>query len=261
MSNMNLSNNSSGTTLQSFFLVTTNSGEDIGVVAGATLKPGQTTNSAWFNVDSGDTDTFMVFFVDQDNVFWQSNGMVANLDSGKSWSVNVSVSGDPGQLQMGLTADAGGGEQQTFGPWPLSQIGCVDMVPMGSPPANANCMGLWNLPGSTEFAVYYLVATNSGEDIGVLAGSRLPAGGASAGYAGFNVDRRDTNTFMLFFVDHGGTFWQSNGIVANLPSGDATVVGMNVFNQGGLQMAIQSPVWSAKQGPIFKVGTVYTPGG
>jgi hypothetical protein len=254
---MCLTNASADTTLATFFLVTTNSGEDVGVLAGADLETGQTTNAAWFNVDRFDTDTFMIFFTDQNGTFWQSNGDVANLDSGDTWTVTVTVSGSVGQLQMGLRAN-----DESFGPWPVFKVGSVNVPPGGDPPSNGNYMDLYNVTLDTTFAVYFLIVTNSGKDIGVLAGTSLAAQSGVTGFAPFNVDRGDTNTWIMLLVDQSGRFWQSNGIESNLPSRDYSTAGVIVSGDaslGQLEMVINTSYYATGTLPIFPVGTVYTP--
>jgi hypothetical protein len=255
MSSMSLMNKSTDTTLVTFFLVATNSGEDIGVLAGTKLEQGMATNSAWFNVDRGDTDTFMVFFVDQSGVFWQSNGEVANLSHRDNWAVSVNVSGSAaGGLEMALNASG-----DSYGPWPIYKVATVNPPP-GGPPSGGNYMNLYDQSNDTDLAVYFQVVTNSGRDIGVLAGDVRSE--HSTGFASFPVDPGDTNTFMILFADQNGKFWQSNGQEANLPSGEsstASVIVSGTANLGQLVMVINTTSGSQGPFPIFPVGTVYAP--
>jgi len=121
--NMTLQN-SSNITLKTFFLVATNSGQNIGVGAGNNLLQRQESKSALFSIDKGLTDYFMVFFTDDSGAFWQSQGNEANLDSGDTWTVTVTVSGNSPNISMKLEAISGG-QAKSFGPWPIFKVGSV----------------------------------------------------------------------------------------------------------------------------------------
>ena len=122
-SNMTLVNQSA-TVFKTFFLVTTNSGQDIGVAAGNNLGARQTSNPATFVIEGGKTDFFTVFFVDQAGTFWQSQGNSANLASNNSWNVTVTVSGSAANMQMALEATSGS-QALSYGPWPIFKVGSV----------------------------------------------------------------------------------------------------------------------------------------
>ena len=116
--------NSTNTNLKTFFLVATNSGQNIGVAAGNNLLQRQESKSALFSIDKGLTDYFMVFFTDESGAFWQSQGNEANLDSGDTWTVTVTISGNLPNLSMNLEATSGG-TAKSFGPWSIFKVGSV----------------------------------------------------------------------------------------------------------------------------------------
>ena len=121
--------NGTDITLQTFALITTNSGVDIGLVAGSNLPAGWNAANSSLNIDSGKTDTFMLIFTNSNGKVYQSNGNVANLTSGSSYIVSATLSGSDGDYQMTLLAALANdwSKSTTYGPWDIYAAPSVGM--------------------------------------------------------------------------------------------------------------------------------------
>ncbi|HEX8252690.1 MAG TPA: hypothetical protein VF846_06060 [Thermoanaerobaculia bacterium] len=249
---MSLTNATTDTTLSVFFLVTTNSGIDCGLVSGFDLAPGITTNQASFNVDWGDTDTFFILFQDQDGTFWQSQAIVANLSSRSNSNVSVTLAGTVnGAGGLGLTIEANG---ENFGTWPVFHVGTVE-----NDASTGNSLSVYNA-SSIAIAVYFGVAMNSGQDIGVIAGTNLGTGPSRLA-AQFNVDRGMINTFMILFVNEYGQSWWSNGTKCNLSSRENSAVQLIVSGDSQfMTLVIVPPDDSGPEVAINQIQNAYRPG-